>query len=411
MNVNNAIFANSLWVAISAILVLLMNFGLAFFYSGLVSGRNALNTIKMSIVTLGVIPILWWAIVYSLIFSGSGKFIGSVDFAFFNHVNINDLAPGTQVMLIAFICFQAMFASIAPAIISGSGVERLKFRTYLVFIALWVILVYCPLAHSVWNVNGWASEFGAFDFAGGVVVHVSAGFSGLALALALRPRKLPKDNQGKHNLPMMVMGCGLLWFGWFGFNGGSALAINGIAIQAFATTLFATSAAMLMWLLCDFILNRAHTVTGICSSLIMGLVAITPSAGYVSISSSIAIGAIASVLSYFLSIYYNRFKNTVDDSLDVFTCHAVPGFLGGIMVGVFASHDINSSIPSGLIYGNWSLLYKQTIVTFLGALFSFSATYIILLALKHTIGIRVGAEDEIDGLDVAEHGEKAYKLR
>jgi Amt family ammonium transporter len=362
----------------------------------------------MSIITLGVIPIVWWAIGYSLVFSGSGAFIGAPDLAFFMPIKINDVVSGTKVLTIAFICFQAMFASIAPAIISGSGVERFHFRTYLIFIVLWVILVYCTLAHTVWNSNGWAFKYGAFDFAGGVVVHVSAGFSGLALAMVLKPRKSGERGHGKHNLPLMVLGCGLLWFGWFGFNAGSALEISPLAIQAIANTLFATSASMVVWVLCDYLTGKARTVTGICNSLVIGLVAITPSAGYVSIASAIAIGVIASLFSYFMTIYYNRLKHKVDDSLDVFTCHGVPGFLGGILVGVFASHDINAAIPFGAIYGNWSLLLKQVVVTCLAAGFSFAATYTILQLLRITIGIRVREEDEAGGLDMSEHGEKAY---
>lgn len=403
------IFTNSLWVAISATLVLLMNFGLAFFYTGLVSGRNALNTIKMSIITLGIVPIIWWVIGYSLVFSGNGAFVGDFSLAFLHHIGMNDVVSGTKVLTVSFICFQAMFASIAPAIISGSGVERLKFRTYLIFIILWVLIVYCTLAHTVWSANGWAMKYGAFDFAGGVVVHVSAGFSGLALAMALKPRKNGGENhQGKHNLPLMVLGCGLLWFGWFGFNAGSALEVSAITMQAIATTFFATSAAMVAWTLCDYTTGKARTVTGICNSLITGLVAITPAAGYVTITSAIIIGAIASFMSYFITIYYNRIKHKVDDSLDVFTCHGIPGFLGGIMVGIFASHDINSAVPNGAIYGDWDLLIKQIVVTVLSASFSFIGTYLILLLLKHTIGIRVDESQEFDGLDVAEHGEKAY---
>lgn len=404
-----SILANSLWVAISAMLVLLMNFGLAFFYTGLVSGRNALNTIKMSIITLGIVPIVWWLVGYSLVFSGTGSWLGNFNLAFLNPIHTNDVVEGTKVLTISFVCFQAMFASIAPAIISGSGVERLRFRAYLIFIVLWVILVYCTLAHTVWNSNGWAFKFGAFDFAGGVVVHVSAGFSGLALAMALRPRKGEHAlHGGKHNLPLMVLGCGLLWFGWFGFNAGSALEISSLAIQAIANTLFATASAMVVWIICDSLGQRAHAVTGICNALIIGLVAITPSAGYVNIAAAVAIGAIASFLSYFLIIFYNRIKHKVDDSLDVFTCHGVPGFLGGIMVGVFSSHEVNPAIPDGLIYGQWSLLYKQIVVTCLAALFSFCATYLILILLHKIIGIRVREEEELGGLDLSEHGERAY---
>lgn len=401
------IFSNSLWVALSAMLVLLMNFGLGFFYSGLVSGRNAVNTIKMSIVTLGVVPIVWWVIGYSLSFSGSGAFVGDAKYAFLNGIGIHDVVSGTKVLTYAFICFQAMFASIAPAIISGSGVERLKYRSYLIFIILWILLVYCTLAHTVWSSNGLASKFGAFDFAGGIVVHAGAGFSGLALAIVLKPRKAWREEDGKHNLPLMVLGCGLLWFGWFGFNAGSALEVSALTILAFTNTLFATSAAMVVWVICEYATGKPRTITGLCNALVIGLVAITPSAGYVSVSSAIAIGAFVSFASYFITIAYNRYKHKLDDSLDVFTCHGIPGLLGGILVGVFASSKVNSAIPDGLIYGHVNLLWKQIVVSVLGAGFAFVATYLILLVMSRTIGIRVEESHEHNGLDVA-CGEKAY---
>ena len=401
------LYINSFWVALSAILVLFMNFGLSFFYSGLVSGRNAVNTIKMSIVTLGIVPIIWWVIGYSLSFSGDNQFFGNVNLAFFHGIGLNDVYQGTHVLTISFICFQAMFASIAPAIISGSGVERLRYRSYLIFIILWVLLVYCTLAHTVWSNNGWANKFGAFDFAGGVVVHAGAGFSGLALAVVLKLRKAFREENGKHNLPLMVLGCGMLWFGWFGFNAGSALELSSLTMLAFANTLFATSSAMVMWVICEYITKNPRTITGLCNALIIGLVAITPSAGYVSIASAVAIGAIVSFLSYFISIAYNRYKHKVDDSLDVFTCHGLPGFLGGILVGVFASSKINAQVPDGLIYGNFNLLGKQLIVTCLCSAFSFAATYVILIIMSKTIGIRVDEIHEKHGID-AVCGERAY---
>ena len=401
------LYLNSIWVSISIILVLLMNFGLAFFYSGLVSEKNILNTIKMTIVTLGLVPILWWAFAYSLVFSGNNPFIGNFDLAFLP-VKPTDVLPNSKLLLITFICFHAMFANIAPAIISGSGAERLNFRSYLIFIMFWIIFVYCPLAHAIWNPNGWALVFGSFDFAGGMVVHISAGFSGLALALVLKPRKSLKESSKKNNLPIVVLGCGLLWFGWFGFNAGSALEVSSITIQAIANTLFATAGSLSAWILYDFFLRRSHTITGACNAIITGLVAITPSAGYVSTSAAIAIGAISSFVSYIISIYYNKLKHKLDDSLDVFTCHGIPAVLGSILLGVFASQSINPSIPNGVIYGNWSLLYKQVIVTIASAIYSFTCTYIIIYVLSKTIGIRVKEEVEKDGLDFILHGENAY---
>lgn len=405
---SDIIYRDSIWVALSAILVLFMNFGLAFFYSGFVSRRNTLNTIKMSIVTLGIIPIVWWFIGYSLVFSGTDNFIGATHMMFLNGIKPDTVIQGTSVLAVAFICFQAMFASISPAIISGSGVERMKFNSYLLFIVLWVIIVYCTLAHCIWNSHGIADKFGAFDFAGGVVVHVSAGFSGLALAMVLKPRTAPLIQNSKHSLPYTVLGFGMLWFGWFGFNAGSALSVSNITIMAIATTLFATSASMMAWMFCDLITGHAKTISGVCGSAIMGLVAITPSAGYVSISSAIFIGAITSTLSYILTIFYAKLKRRVDDTLDVFMCHGIPGFLGSILVGVFASHEINPIVPNGLIYGNASLLYKQVVVTVCAAIFSFVATYIILFVLDKTIGIRVSKDNEISGMDLLEHGEQAY---
>lgn len=402
----NIVLSNSMWVAISAILVLFMNFGLAFFYGGMVSNRNVLNTIKMSIVTLGIIPIIWWAIGYSLVFAKSGVFIGSFHDMFFSNSDVFSIFPNTKVLTISFICFQAMFASISPAIMSGSGVERLRFDAYLIFIALWVILIYCTIAHSFWNANGWAADFGAFDFAGGNVVHVSAGFSGLALALVIKPRKNTKNVP--HNLPFMIIGCGLLWFGWFGFNGGSSLDVSKISMIAIANTMFATAAAMTTWVICDTITKKAKTATGLCSSLVMGLVAITPSAGYVNVGSAIAIGVITAALAYLLILYYNKLKHKVDDTLDVFVCHGIPGFIGSVMVGVFASHNINSTIPDGLIYGNFQLVYKQVLVTVLTALFSFLGTYLLLTILKNTMKIRVESDTEDSGLDLSVHGESAY---
>ena len=406
---SNIIYRDSIWVAFSAILVLFMNFGLAFFYSGYVSKRNVLNTIKMSMITLGIVPVVWWFIGYSLVFSGSGHFFGSTDLIFLRVIRPNSIIANTTVLSVAFICFQAMFASISPAIISGAGVERMRFNSYLIFIILWTIIVYCTIAHSLWNSNGIAAQFGAFDFAGGVVVHVSAGFSGLALAIILKPRSDPTLRQSKQSLPYTVLGFGMLWFGWFGFNAGSALNISEIAINAIATTLFATSASMMAWLFCDLVTARRKTISGICGSAIMGLVAITPSAGYVSISSAICIGAITSVLSYILTRFYIKLKRKVDDTLDVFSCHGIPGFLGSILVGVFASHDINPNIPNGLIYnGSVGLLYKQMVVTVCAALFSFTATLFILFILDKIVGNRVSVDDEISGMDIVEHGEEAY---
>ena len=237
-------------------------------------------------------------------------------------------------------------------------------------------------------------------------MHVSAGFSGLALAFVLKPRNNTKNVP--HNLPFMIIGCGLLWFGWFGFNGGSSLDVSRISLIAIANTMFATAAAMTTWVICDTITGRAKTATGLCSSLVMGLVAITPSAGYVTIGSAIAVGIITAALAYFLILYYNKLKHKVDDTLDVFVCHGIPGFIGSIMVGVFASHAVNSAIPDGAIYGNFNLVYKQAVVTILTALFSFLGTYILVTFLKNIMKIRVESDTEAAGLDASVHGESAY---
>ena len=401
---------NSFWVLFCTSLVLLMHFGIALYYGGLVSKNNTLNTMKMNIITLGTVPVFYWAIGYSLIFSpGTEMFWGNLKMIFFLNIDFSKIEKSANIYTFVFMTFNVMFASISPGIISGSAIGRFKFNTYLIFIILWELIVYCPIAHSLWNNAGWALNYGAYDFAGGLVVHVSAGFSALALAIIIKPRIIKSNNTtGKNNLPIMVLGTGLLWFGWFGFNGGSSLELNKIALIAFTNTLFCPASSMVTWFLLNSITKSQHTISGICSSVIIGLVAITPSAGYISIASSLTIGAIVSFITYIFNIFYNRIKNKLDDTLDVFTAHGFPGLLGGILVGIFSSNKINSTISNGLIYGGYQLLYKQIVVTLIVALYSFITTYLILYFLDKTIGIRVNINDEKTGLDESIHGEKAY---
>lgn len=406
----NSILINSFWILFCSSLILLMHFGIALYYGGLVSKNNTLNTIKMTIVNLGIVPIFWWVVGYSLIFSpGNEMFWGNLNIMFLHNIDFSTFSSSSNMYAFAFLSFHVMFASISPSIISGSAIGRFKFNVYLIFIILWELLVYCPIAHSLWNSSGWALNYGAFDFAGGLVVHVSAGFSALALAIIIKPRKkFSVQHHEKHNLPMMVLGSGLLWFGWFGFNAGSSLELNKISLIAFTNTLFAPAASMITWLILNILTKSQQTITGLCASLIIGLVAITPSAGYVTINSSLAIGTLTSFFTYFFNIYYNRFKNKLDDTLDVFTGHGFPGILGGILVGIFASHNINPIIPDGLIYGKFDLLSKQIVVTVIVSLFSFLTTYLILYFLDKTIGIRVNIDHEKTGLDSTFHGENAY---
>jgi Amt family ammonium transporter len=395
------------WMLISSALVMLMVPGLAIFYGGLSRRKNVLNSIMMSFVALGVITIQWILFGYSLAFGDDiGGFIGNLKFFALAGV---DLAPSGFADTIphqAFMVFQMMFAIITPALISGAIAERMKFSTYIVFILLWSTLVYDPLCHWVWG-GGWIGTLGALDYAGGLVVHISSGVAGLACALVLGKRKgFPKEPMTPHNVTMVVLGAAMLWFGWFGFNAGSALASGAGATGAFVTTQIATGAALLGWVLAEWAHGGKPTVVGAASGAVAGLVAITPAAGWVGPISSIAIGGAAGVICYIAVVAKSRFG--YDDSLDAFGIHGIGGTWGAIATGLFAVAAVGG--VDGLFFGNPGQLMKQIISIGATWAYSFVVTFIILKVLDATMGLRVTEEEEEQGLDISQHGESGYSF-
>lgn len=398
------------WVLLSTALVLLMTPGLAFFYGGLVRESNAINTIKMSFVALSVVAIAWATLGYSLAFSDGSALIGGLAFVGLDGVGPEpnpELAP--TIPHVSFMAFQMMFAIITPALISGAVVGRMKFRSYLLFLPLWSLLVYSPLAHWVWGPGGWIHGLGALDFAGGTVVHISAGVSALVAALILGPRPRPESGKAHdvpHNVPLVVLGASLLWFGWLGFNGGSALAADGVAAMAVATTVLAGSGAMLMWVLLELTFKGRSTAVGAAIGTVVGLVAITPAAGYVSPGAAIAIGALTSPASY-LAVEWLR-RSELDDTLDVFACHGVGGIVGAVLTAVFARADINPAGADGLVAGSVQLVLPQLVSVVAAGAYAALGTLAILFLLRATVGLRVREEAQVANLDLFEHSEVAY---
>lgn len=394
--------ANIAFILICSGLVFLMTPALAFFYGGLERRKNILNTMMMVICVMGLASLIWVVIGYSLSFSGGGDFIGNLDKAFFNGVSMTK-GDGIPEGLFAF--FQMMFALITTAILTGSVAGRMRFSAIFLFIAIWLIVVYAPMAHMVWG-GGFLDKIGSIDFAGGNVVHISSGISGLVLAVVLgRRREYHLGDYRPHNVPFVVLGTGLLWFGWFGFNGGSALAADGLAIHAMITTNTAAACAMLSWMLIEKILNGKPTVVGACTGAVVGLVAITPGAGFVSIWSSLLIGALVSPFCYFF-ISVIKQKLGFDDALDAFGCHGVGGIFGGIVTGIFADPSIGGR--TGLIYGETHLFIAQVESVLFTLVFAGVASYLIISFIRVFMPIRVSQQEEALGLDQIEHDENAY---
>ncbi len=399
------------WVLISAALVMLMTPGLALFYGGMVRRKNVLGTIMQSFIALGVITIIWVLYGYSLSF-GPDKWhiIGSLDWVGLRGVGL-DPNPDYSATIPhqAFMIFQMMFAVITPALITGAFAERFKFKTYLMFIILWATLVYFPLAHWVWGVGGWIRNLGALDFAGGLVVHISSGVSALAAAIVVGKRKgHGADVMAPHNLTLTLLGAALLWFGWFGFNGGSAVASGSLATSAFVVTHIATASAALSWMIAEWMYRERPTVLGAASGAVAGLVAITPASGFVGPMPAIIIGLVAGVACYIAVNLKNKLG--YDDSLDAVGVHGIGGTWGAIATGLFASKAINSAGNNGLFFGNASLLWSQLISICAAWVYSFAVTLILLKVLDWTIGLRVSEEEESDGLDLSQHGESGYTL-
>ncbi|BFQ96506.1 ammonium transporter [Enterococcus cecorum] len=393
---------NIAFILICSGLVFLMTPALAFFYGGLERRKNILNTMMMVICTLGLASILWIAIGYSLSFSGDHLLVGNLDKVFFNHVS---MTKGDGIPEGLFAAFQMMFALIATAIITGSVVGRMKFSAIFLFIAAWIILVYAPLAHMVWG-KGLLDAIGSIDFAGGNVVHISSGISGLVLAYVVgKRREYAQIEYRPHNIPFVVLGAGLLWFGWFGFNAGSALAADGLAIHALLTTNTAAASAMLSWMLIEKLVIGKPTVVGACTGAVVGLVAITPGAGFVSLWSSIIIGFLVSPFCfYFISVIKQKLQ--LDDALDAFGCHGVGGIFGGIMTGIFADPAVGGK--AGLFYGNVQLFLAQLESIVCTIVFAGLLSFVIISVIKFFMPIRVTDSEEALGMDRIEHDETAY---
>jgi len=398
------------WFLISTALVWLMVPGLALFYGGMVRRKNILATMMVSFAIIAVVSVLWVLYGYSLSFGpDKSSVIGGLDWLGLKNVGQDPSSSyATTVPHLAFMAFQGMFAIITVALITGAVVERMKFSALLIFSALWLTLVYCPVAHWVWGSGGWLAKLGALDFAGGAVVHVNAGVSALALALVLGPRKGFKEREPMepNNIPMVVLGAGLLWFGWFGFNAGSALTSGGLASSAFVSTNTSAASAALTWMILSWV-NRKPSMLGAATGAVVGLVAITPAAGFVHPLAGIPIGAIASILSYQVMIWRSR-ANRVDESLDVFACHGIGGIWGAFATGILATGIVNSSGSAGAIYGNGIQVLKQLASVAAVGGYSFGVSWGLARILKATMGLRVSATEETVGLDIAQHGERAY---
>jgi Amt family ammonium transporter len=397
------------WMLISTALVMLMTPGLALFYGGMVRRKNVLGTIMQSFIAIGVITIQWVLFGYSLAFGPDvGHVIGSLRWFGLNGVGLApNPAYAPKIPHEAFMLFQMMFAIITPALITGAIAERFKFKTYVVFLLLWATFVYDPLAHWVWGVGGWMRNFGALDFAGGLVVHVSSGVSALVAAMLIgRRRGYGQEPMPPHNLTMTLIGVALLWFGWFGFNAGSALASGALATSAFLATQIAASSAALSWTMAEWYTRGKPTVLGAASGAVAGLVAITPASGFVGPMAALVIGVIGGVICF--SGIRLKEKFGYDDSLDTVGVHGVGGAWGAIATGLFASLAINPAGANGLFSGNIRLLGAQLLALVVVIVYAFSITWVILKLLDKTMGLRVSPEDEIDGLDLAQHGESGY---
>ncbi len=423
--------ADTAFMLIAAALVLLMTPGLAFFYGGFVRSRNILNTLMMSFVLMALVGVTWILWGYSLAFAPGLPFIGGLKWLFLNGVGLEttDYLVGSQPEAVvsyaptiphqAFMIYQGMFAIITPALISGAIVERVSFRAYFLFVFLWSTFIYPPLAHMVWakgGLMGLYGGFGALDFAGGTVVHISSGISALVAALVIGPRKTYPDHPAApHNVPFILLGAGLLWFGWFGFNAGSALASGGLATIAFVTTNTAAAAAALVWIFLEWGLRGKPTAVGIATGAVAGLVGVTPAAGFITPIGALLIGAITATCCFFAISM--KVKLGIDDALDTFPVHGVGGTVGAILTGIFATKLVNPAGGNGLLFGETGQLFqgndpsqllKQLGATVIAYVFAGAGTFIILKIIDATVGLRLKPDAELQGMDISEHGEEGY---
>ncbi|NNV56740.1 ammonium transporter [Limnovirga soli] len=400
--------ADITWILVATALVFLMTPGLAFFYGGMVHRKNVISTMMKSVVAAGVVSVLWVVVGYSLCFGQSiGGFIGSPSTNWF----FKDVASGAPwslaptIPLTLFSLFQLMFAIITPGLVVGAVAERIRFTSYVLFIALFSLLVYAPIAHWTWNPEGFLFKMGVLDFAGGTVVHISAGCAALAGALVLKRRQSHIENREipPANVPYVLIGTGLLWFGWFGFNAGSAGAANSLAVSAFATTNTAAAAAGLSWMFFDVMRGKKPSVLGFCIGAVVGLVAITPGAGFVAIPQSIFIGVVAAIISNLAAHY--KTKTTLDDTLDVFPCHGIGGMVGMLLTGIFATKTVNSAGNDGLFYGNFEFFFTQVKALAIVVSYSFIVSYGIFKFINYILPMRVSLDEEELGLDASQHNE------
>ena len=403
--------ADVTWILVATALVFLMTPGLAFFYGGMVNRKNVISTMIKSVVSAGVVSVLWITVGYSLCFGETiGGFIGNP----ITHFMFKGVASGAPILqggsaltipLLLFALFQLMFAIITPGLVVGAVAERIKFSAYILFIVLFSLLVYAPLAHWTWHPQGFLLKMGVLDFAGGTVVHISAGCAALAGALVLKRRQSHIEHREipPANIPYVLIGTGLLWFGWFGFNAGSALGATPLAVSAFATTNTAAAAAGLSWMFFDVLKGKKPSVLGFCIGAVVGLVAITPGAGFVAIPQSIFIGFLAAIISN-VAVHYKS-KSSLDDTLDVFPCHGIGGIIGMILTGIFATKTVNPAGADGLFYGNPAFFFTQLKGLSIVVAFSFSMSFVIFKFINFILPIRVSQEEELLGLDASQHNE------
>lgn len=406
------------WISTATALVMLMTPALGFFYAGLVRKKNLVSTLVQCLIIFAVSSLIWTFWGYSLTFGNSvNGIIGDLSLLGLNGIGINTISPyAIQIPELLFFAFQLKFAAITPALIIGAFAERIKFRSLLIFTVLWSTFIYSPVAHWVWNVNGWLDVLGAVDFAGGIVIHVTAGFSALAAAIVIGQRKIPRNqtsngcNEIEHkacNIPYVILGASLLWFGWFGFNAGSALEANALSVSALVATNLAAAAAATSWMIVDWFTKGKPSAVGISVGAVCGLVAVTPASGFVTVTSAIVIGLVAGVLSNLVANWRSA-KTRIDDSLDVFACHGISGVWGSIATGLFATTLVND--VDGLFYGNSQLLIAQVLSVVFVAAFSFCGSFVLLKIINIFSPLRVSPEEEDTGLDLSQHGEEAYDL-
>jgi len=423
--------ADVAWVLTSTALVMLMTPALAFFYGGLVRRKNLVSTLVQCIAIFAVVSLVWFLWGYSLVFAPSiGGVVGNLSLVGLNGITINNVnsAYATGIPEILFFAFQLKFAAITPALIIGACAERIRFKSLLIFVILWSTLVYSPIAHWLWNVNGWLHVLGAWDFAGGIVVHVAAGLSALAAALIVGRRKgcvywkdqmKALDRKGAiapamgtefkpTNIPYVILGAGLLWFGWFGFNGGSALAADSIAVSAVIATNLAAAAAAVSWMILEWITKGKPSAIGISVGAVCGMAAVTAAAGYINFTDAVIVGLAAGIISNLVA-NWRAGRSKIDDTLDVFACHGIGGIIGAVSVGLFATAAVNPAVK-GLLYGNPGLLGVQVLAVAVVAAFAFVGSYLLLRLVDVFSPLRVSPKEEDEGLDLSQHGEEAYHL-